>query len=374
MVGGRRAGKSTLLACVLKALRDNEKTSKYFNCDDVSDYQGSQAPSLNDKIYEISRFVEKKRPAGASAEFVVDMSPTSGMSTYSIDMNINGGKASLTLDFIDVNGEYYEQNASKVQQEIEKNEIDIYLIVLDTPCMMELSSPANENYNRINEITRFMKDIEPRDENDDKLVLICPVKGETWLQQGQSTLILEKAKNSYRRLLLALQDMPQFSVWVVPVETAHGIKFSHMSDAYKVRVPGENILSRCSYDEDTEIITLENGHKFYKEDDTELQEIECGSADFDHIAWYSRIKDAEGKYFPFIPYDCEQPALLIVRFFVEKALNHYQSDSWFWRKWLDSVGFKSSTLESLEKAINGLKMENVIKDKGDDIVCYHIKD
>lgn len=199
MLGGRRAGKSSILSSVLYSLKEEQgnvrrETGFDYIFHDCSDYNNQYIvtprgkepiPSLEDKMQESVGYIFHHKDKKVQI-FTVDMNPNSGKATYSVEATItsksqnqtNNNDPQIKFDFVDVPGEWMKVNASETSAdgnivnthkllEDEIKNCDVFIIAIDTPFLMEeskdkivqkVNDQVNNIYNRIDAITNSLID------------------------------------------------------------------------------------------------------------------------------------------------------------------------------------------------------------------------
>ena len=199
MMGGKRAGKSTVLSSILTQLSKNTPGT-ICTIEDNTDndqiietkYGPKPLPSLLDKHREVKEYIKKKQ---VNTEFLVDMSPTYGKASYVLE--VSADSSAINLEFIDVPGEWMELGTDSHKEVVDLvKESDVFVIVIDTPFLMnsdtEDGEAINSVYNRIEEITQTMLKMEVESPADLKQIIFCPIKCERWTQEGKTGLWLIK--------------------------------------------------------------------------------------------------------------------------------------------------------------------------------------
>ena len=321
MLGGRRAGKSTILSSILYEL--SERTSgNLFTVIDKTVYSSNDgidgvAVRLRDKRNEMTQLLKKRAKIGMNANFLVDMTPTKGESTYSLQLTKNG--SSVNFDFIDVPGEFMEDGKNQELKERLKK-CDVYIIVIDTPYMMQ-DDDINKVFNRVDEITSMMTDDEIcGDKYNKKLILFCPVKCEKWVREGNAQLVSNKVCKTYRDLINHWLNHGSNSIefLVMPIQSVGGLEHARMLDGYRYYGKDDKIGKQCSKNEITGQIFLGDGTIGNEEDYPDIEEdgqLKQNGLTLP-LSWY-KINGAG-----FAPENCEQPAYHILKFLVDKHLRN----------------------------------------------------
>lgn len=381
MLGGRRAGKSTILASIIDQL--NEKSaSDICSFDEVMD---SDVEGLYLRTRELAGIMERKRPP--MSEFLVDMGANKDAQEYKLRCSLpNAGNVIFT--FYDVPGEtmappreakfeggkeninYQALAVAHQSLKTKISESEVFVIAIDTPFLMGKSKTLNSIYNRIDEIKNLLIDnirYNPDISLDKKLILFCPVKCETWLHEGKIEEVNAKVRLCYKALIDKCVNNPAIEMYLLPIETAGNLEHTALRDAmYLLRNEKENERpEKCSYDEETQQIFLSDGKRLrYKDSYT----LEIDNSGFHHIdgnhipyAWYKTINDAT-----FAPHNCEQIAYYLLRFLVKKEIDirtekHKASSGWtrFWQRcafWKPSFEEKLYDFEQMIKKLEDRKM------------------
>lgn len=371
MLGGRRAGKSTILSSILYELSE-ETQGSLFNVNDKTDYSSSNddtggvAVRLRDKRNEMTELLKKRAKIGTNANFLVDMTPSKGESTYTLELS-QYGSHQIYFDFIDVPGEFMEDGKN---QELQKrlDVCDVFIIAIDTPYLMQDDEGINDVYNRVDEITSMMTaDGICGNEFDKKLIIFCPVKCEKWVRNGQAQLVTERVCKTYRKLINYWVNHESHSIefLVMPIQTVGGMEHVTMLDGYKCyKSDSDKTGVRCSKNELTGQIffgdgTIGNEEDYpFIEEDLELKQ----NGRTLPLSWY-KVNGAG-----FAPDNCEQPAYHILRFLVNKHLcileeMNRQRRSSFWNRlmdWLNGSPFETS-IYIYRKIVEELESSGKIK-------------
>ena len=379
MLGGRRSGKSSVLACIIDQLEKNTPgnicTAVQVDQDHLFYDENNNSytmPTLSNKRIEIKNFIKNKL---LGSLFVVDMMPTPYKGSYYIQIK-TGKSAAMSLEFVDVPGEAMIPS-STLYPALKKDisESDVFIITVDTPFLMEADEDVNLVYNRIDEITSSMQKIKTEDKYDKKLILFCPVKCEKWLDKGEGELIADNICKAYKTLIDSWVRDPNITIWIMPVVTAGGIEFSKFMDPKIVFKSGNDKMgTRCSVNDVTKIIHYRDGStekisdKYRFETDPRYQE-ELKAIIPIPLPWYK--SNEEG----FNPRLCEQPAYHILRFLAEKeklinSLKQKQDNNvgWFEKFKRFLTGYKSpfgKYAYEFSSMVDQIVSQGLIKESGD---------
>lgn len=322
MLGGRRAGKSTILASILHAL-NNGKATSLCTINDITDYtqvitdeRGNTypLPTLKEKRLEVKRYIDDRHE---HTSFLVDMSPTYGKASY--EFKVNADQTSINLEFVDVPGEWMRKNVKEFNQLKEQvMTSDVFVIAIDTPFLMQDDDDINNVYNRIEEITDVIAEIkiDPKVEEDRRLIILAPIKCERWIQSGCADLVNQKVKHAYRNLINTWIKFPNIDIWIMPIQTVGGLESAKLLPALRFWDKGERhgFGESCSQDEMSGLLITRDGTTI---DPDTVGDIEPDNQwEIDHttipLSWYRKNELGFG------PIDCEQPGYHILRFLVNK--------------------------------------------------------
>lgn len=375
MLGGRRSGKSSILASVLYSLGNNLADS-LCSVTDQTNYSGSDSVGipLHAKRIEIDNYLRTRQKVGANSNFLVDMTSTKGEGVYNLKIQIKGSK-DVAFDFVDVPGEYMEAKSSNHAKLIEKvKSSDVYIIAIDTPYLMQDDNPnINTVYNRTEEITNLLANISIENDNiDRKLIILCPVKCEKWTQSGKAEEVTDKVEVAYRNLINNWVGSSAVDIWVMPIETAGGIVHSKLLDGYRLfKSDKDKTGELCSINPLTQQVMLKDGKTLLKKSVYNVEEEPDKSLYFDFtqlpLSWY--MTNGKG----FSPIYCEQPAYHILRFLVKKeelatkAEKDKISNSPWWKRWWKRMWSPpfGKYLDAYHDLISDFEKHNQIKNQGD---------
>lgn len=377
MLGGRRAGKSSILAVMLDALR--KMPGDLCTVTDSTDYTGTitdkngieyKKPTLHTKCLEIKSYLQKRTLIGANTKFIVDMDPNYIAMRYTLQASI-GGIAKTTFEFVDVPGEWMRQNVQEHSELIKIiEESDAYIIAIDTPFLMKADEDINSVYNRTIEISDAMAHMRTvgNGVKDKKMIIFAPVKCEKWIYEGNIDSVFEKLKLAYRSLINQWVENPDIEMWCMPVVTSGGVQFYQLLPSHKVfRTPEQKIGERCSKEPLTGMLYLPDGQTLSPKS---INRIEVdASQEIDHtyipLSWYETNDKV------FCPQFCEQPVYHLIRFLVkkdaERAKLKLDNPTFFemikqFFGWVSPFG---KYLENYSELISRLSARGLIKESGD---------
>lgn len=328
MMGGKRAGKSTILASILHLLKD--APGDLCTISDVTDYtqvligkDGKEysLPTLDEKRREVVGYI---RDISEKTSFLVDLTSNQVHATYNLLVNTSYKRnnkvevANIRLDFVDVPGEWMRKGVAEHSQLVDEvKSSDVFVIAIDTPYLMQDDIEVNEIYNRIPEIADTLEYIHLGNEEADwKQIIFCPIKCEKWAKEGRLFEVTRKIKTAYKQIINRWVQIPNIQIWVMPIQTVGALVFDNHREA-KLFFKDENDQSGtlCSEDERTGVILDGNG-------DPVTDFLSKRGLEFDlrwkidgikiPVSWY-KICGRE-----FSSLYCEQPGYHILRFLVNK--------------------------------------------------------
>lgn len=369
MLGGRRSGKSSILASVVYALG---KTSELFSITDQTIYT-AETVSLNEKRLELENYLKKRKNSSLNSNFRVDMAPTNGMVDYNIMAQIRGA-SDVMFDFVDVQGEAMEVQ-SKFHQSLKEQVAlgDVFIVAIDTPYLMQDEDEnINTVWNRTDEITNLLANIHIEDEDiDRKLIILCPVKCEKWTQHGKAEKVTERVCNAYKRLINNWVNHRAVDIWVMPVETAGGIEHSKLLDGYRIfKNDTDKVGELGSIHDLTGQVMLKNGDIVSPSSviiENEPDKSLVFSSTQIPLSWF--VVNGKG----YSPARCEQPAYHIIRFLVKKEEKATEAKKkaidetiwifrWWRRLWNPPFG---QYLNAYRNLIDDMERNHLIKTNGD---------
>lgn len=213
MLGGRRCGKTTILANMCKNVREvlshsaNEGPTLFtLNKEPESIVKLNNAIRCIDALFENHTCFE---------EFIIDDNQTREEGHIVLRLTPNDHSDSLKFDFIDIPGEWCISNPDKVVEHI--CNAQVIILAIDTPSMIEENGVYFEYCNKHEEIVdmlhRALSDDFIQDERSQKLILMVPLKCEKYLirndgvvQPDQMKRICGAVKQHYADLIAFLRD------------------------------------------------------------------------------------------------------------------------------------------------------------------------
>lgn len=261
MMGGRGAGKSSVLASVTHNIKDVLSGTKlYMNADDVS------MTLINNKFDELTKMFDnvKQGIEIPSAGIAGDEDVT----TYSFTFGMNETDSKMNILFRDFPGEYIEREPETVKRFIEES--NAILIAIDTPHLMEEDGAYNEAKNCCKVITEFI-DKHLKESIKRKLILLVPLKCEKYYHAQQMADVTDKVKFAYRDLIVMLKKEHPTDVacTILPIQTLGDVVFSHFGcdPQQKLKVVKKQISGLLLPEE--VVYRYRNSHAHYSPTDCE---------------------------------------------------------------------------------------------------------
>lgn len=359
MMGGRRCGKSSILASMIHQLLNNvDLCKKYIQ---ITPYGGEDGTtkSLETKRNNLVSFIETK-PTGC--HYLVDFDADDKFNKYYFKAKIpkpEGGvyHGNVKLEVIDCPGESFDASASEEKiSELKQYaaQSDIFLIVVDTPYLMDKKSDGGKfmSVNRPTTIHEFIKEnVAFRRDDDYKKIIFVPVKCEKWRNDLDAVSKKLQEPGYYGELIQFLEADKRWSYSVIPALTAGSIEFSEFGKPLLYKTTNES----CSRLGNSPLYRLKDGSvKMLKSEDV----IEDGEHKV-HFPYFSWFVNTSYKY---RPENCDQIGLHVWRFIVFKTkidLGHRILPPWL-------IGFPS--IKRLEDLINNMEQDGQLKDTGRGII------
>lgn len=276
MLGGRRCGKTSVLAAMQSNFEDVMAKSDLNIM--INDY--TTLDVLEAKFREAEDFFRERNKKKRT--FTPDISPTLDISTYSFRIGTKGKKGELILNFTDYPGEFISDPKQRdvILQHIADSRI--LVIAIDSPHMMEEDQKFDDIRNLEKRITEMIKLSEFADPNKGPgMVIFVPLKCERYKNDERMGEVSAQVKKSYDTLIKYLRNTNKdITIAITPIFTFGGAAFS-----------------RFERDEDGEIII----NKTYKEPENAIY------------------------YFPDMTKDrpepeyCDQPLLYILSFVITQV-------------------------------------------------------
>ena len=333
MFGGRRCGKTSVIAAMKKCMEDQfgKDSPLVISCD------SSTFDVIDKKEQEISEFLNAGR-----ATFIPDAEPTLDEQEYRFDLSIKGKNGCVTLDFYDYPGEWLDRKDKETTLIEHVNNSNIFIVAIDSPMLMEdPDSTDDKKIGRYNEATNKSKKIcntlknalAKREEiKEPLLVMFVPLKCEKYANQGRMHELWLKVQAAYKTLFdyFGGENSRNFEVVIAPILT-FGAKTAE--------------FSRFDNDDDGNIIVNDFG--------------------IPARPIYRRINEE-----PYSPKYCEMPALWSLKYILALAKTDRYEKATPYKKTLFNVFFKipvSKLFNALLESFKNLPGYEEFKNMEDDI-------
>lgn len=337
MMGGRRVGKTSVLA----GLIDNMTRGPVKNLLEVKDVSAKADVTLNleKSVEELKSYLKTSR---GEIFLPGNEATTRSFDDYTLQFRIPNSKNEMEIQFTDANGEFYESGRNH-DSEIRKlvASSDVFVIVIDTPFLMEAINPDNalcgesnnRLYNHIDDIQSFMTNMDDKEGNDPKLVIFAPIKCEKWVQEGRVGEILDRVKVCYDTIITNLKSY-NVEIDIMPIQTAGTIWFVEQTKALVCLSSDQTSSRRCALIDDKTRIRFEQG-EVVPYDPKRHRILPDANAAFNKIKqpnnWFTTI-DKEYR-----PKHCDQLAFYILQFhlakiiYAQKAQKAQKKEPWYSR-------------------------------------------
>lgn len=387
MVGGRRCGKTSALAAMFDQIINGEvnKTLTVSDQTTIAEKEDTvtrkieRQDSLDDKRLELTSKIEK----GGTGSFMLDQNPTLHFWDYRLRVQLPGNSEKfMDIVFRDSGGEFFD-NKSKHYEDTKLfvRDCDVFLVVIDTPYLMQDSSVDAESANQVGPIRDVLTHI---DGSKAKQVIFVPIKCEKWIKSGKIDEVVEKVKSIYGVAINNLKAYNNIEITILPIETAGDILFDEMLPSNILYDTITNSEKKCSQISES-IVRLANGkmhkvrpHEVVNED---IYATYVGTNIERPAPWYYLNHTSERKA-TYSPHNCEQIPLHIIRFMFNKAKKESANSIDFrvlgplgylieklLRELMKQLGFNTLTFEDIQKSLDQLSSAGLIKDNVEGITA-----
>jgi len=218
MMGPRSVGKTTVLTSIFFESQSQlcEGSKLYLNALDQN------TAKLNDYHTMLVDAVAKKDAANLPASNVI--------SKFLFGIGVAGRKPSVKLSIRDFPGEYLTSTIREDRDNVYNfmSFATVILIAIDTPYLMEEGGKYNNDKNKIDIVTHYLKDNSAAVK--DKLVLFVPLKCERYVHEGRIEEVSRKVVESYADLISFFKSN-NIASFVTPIITLGGMEYDGMVDA-----------------------------------------------------------------------------------------------------------------------------------------------
>lgn len=355
MLGGRRCGKSSVLASMYKQLDNNSELKKVLNIEHRRDREGNQA-SLTDKQNALEHFIEDRTKGNY---YLVDFNADDNFSSYKFSIGKSNTTGNITFEFIDCPGESYDDNSrddlyNRIRKEMP--ECDIFIIIVDTPYLMEIGEKQSDiaMFKKVNLTTQITSLFEKlvfsanTDENTSRKIIFAPVKCEKWANNLDA--VSNKLKIFYSELIKKCEQKANIYYSIIPVLTAGGIVFGEFTK------PKMYNLQKCAQLGKSPNIRMSDGtYSIVKPGETLIDDDEHIKLGFPFYSWFKNI----GTYDPM---NCDQILFHVLRFLVYKVIMIGEAN--ILPNWMHGLPSK----KVMKQMITDLEDKNLLHDAGNGIL------
>ncbi len=387
MLGGRRCGKTSALASMFQSIVSGASNSFLTVADETKlETQGTEMQdSLNGKTAELKDLLSQDRTNAST--FLVDQNPTKYWWNYRLKIKIPGTNREMFINFADVPGEYCRQG-NEHEGEVKEyvKQCDVFIVVIDTPYMMEAANPQNklctdginDVINRVPDIQQYLTCIENNKGENGKMVIFCPVKCEKWYNEGRIQEVCERLKIVYATCITNLSAYQKMDISIIPILTAGNIEFVEQKEAFVVSPKGKFGKPLKCAQLSSKFLRLANGvmHPI-KEGDVVNEDPEAQITGTNLIRPYSWFKiryNNNSALNGFKPLNCEQLPLHIIRFMLNKLDYMEKHPGSIWERiknWFSGI-FGTINPNELRDIISKMQTSGILKDTQDEGII-HIK-
>ena len=259
MVGGKRCGKTTVLASL-----DRQANKVFKGAMTLDKAQGEMVSDLQDKVSEMQDIFIDAEPQDF---FHPDDLPNKSIENYEFSLKITGKNSTgISLCFTDVPGEGFVVGNifnQEIKEKIEHS--DVLIIAIDTPFMMEEKNDRlgygvrHMQANRSSEITQFIKSRLDIQKIQNHLILFVPLKCEKYYYRNQLSEVAETVKKAYADLIRFFASpnlKDNCTVAITPILSVGGFEFFDFDDGYIFRSKEEERRYNPKYSEQPLIYML----------------------------------------------------------------------------------------------------------------------
>lgn len=322
MMGGQRAGKTSMLAGLIETMTHG----KVKDIIDVKDVTESKPASL--KLIKSIECLKWNLLSSYGKTYLIDDGKSGEFEEFMLEISIPNTDNKMSIQFSDVSGEYYDMGRTHDEEIREKvREYDVFLIAIDTPNLMEAINPnnrlcneaINNSYNHVNDIYTFLSELDDREGADAKLVIFVPLKCERWAKEGKINQVVERVKEIYAPSLHALSQYTNVEVDIMPIQTVGNIVFQEQAKAMTCVINGTT-QRKCAIINQKTQVRFEDGtvekidlskHRFQEDNNSVIRE---HSSLVVPNSWFTTI----GKEYE--PKNCDQLAFYVLQFYLAKVL------------------------------------------------------
>ncbi len=229
MFGGRRAGKTSILASMAKCFNDVIKGS-----DLVAGPNDDDTLFTLDEAYGNIRDIYRRNITGK--RFTPDETPSSEISEYKFYVRLRGKDADrIVINFIDYPGEFLK-NKDRYKDIVDYfRRSDVLLLAIDSPYLMEY--PGDNGVGMYNEEKNFCWRINELfkehylEAEDAKMICFVPLKCERYYHDDRMSELTGKVKTAYGDLIShAMSRETGIFMAVTPILTLGNMEFARFNE------------------------------------------------------------------------------------------------------------------------------------------------
>ena len=348
MMGGRRCGKSSVLASMVKQLFENSEITKFVRINQQRN-NNATGVSLTKKQNDLESFLNMPK----YNYYLVDFNADDNFSSYPFKVKIPDGRGdfcwgNIDIEFVDCPGEsYHEQSRQDLYDRIRKEmpQTDIFIITVETPYLMDNDSDGGKfkKVNEVIDITQLFDEfITFKSDDDYKKIIFVPVKCEAW--RDRLDVVAEKLQqeNYYGPLFERIKHEPRWSCCIIPALTAGGIEFMEFGEPFLLNGTECSPLGTMK-------VRMKDGNEYTLKPEDRPVKNEEHELFFPFYSWYEN----NGEY---KPENCDQVALHVMRFITFKTIverSHSIIPNWL-------ANFPSNS--NMITMIRNLESNNLLKD------------
>lgn len=214
MLGGRGAGKSSLLAVLYNSLKSDLLSSSL-----LINAVGGTGEKLSALYHQLQEFgftgKEHKGIVGTTdpVKYTFDLLPRVS----------ENNDSSLRIEFADYPGAWIHENKKYVRNRIVES--SAILIAVDSTALMSNDRNRHDTVNAVNTFSDLLVDTVNND-NMPRLILIVPIKGEKWLQSKEGIRSLkERIDEEYGDIISNLKNRSTNALVITPIQTVGSVIF-----------------------------------------------------------------------------------------------------------------------------------------------------
>lgn len=245
MIGGRRCGKTSVLAAMQSCFKDVLRGTPFGmnTLNDPTNASRDPMDELEAKRNEVTKYFLDKT---IHRTFVPDDNPTFDEKHYTFRISLKGSSDIIKIEFVDIPGEWLADGVHREDIEKLMAESRILLVAIDTPHLMEAEGRYNDQRNRCYRICEMIESVGFADAAKGAgLILLIPLKCERYRNDGRMEEVAARTSEAYQELSNYIMqpgkdgEKSLCQVAVTPIFTMGGAAF----DRFKRDDNGEIIIN-----------------------------------------------------------------------------------------------------------------------------------